>query len=225
MVVELAVSGATIFASKYLQFLILRPKSAKHLLRVFDRYLLIILPVCNKEWAGNALCHWTDLKLLDAFHRRIHGVRAGDVHQLKHRGRDGSTGRDPAMPNRVVVVICAPGDDGPQTRLEGRRARHIISTQTAADNADTIAIDIIAGLQVVDRGANRKFIVIAGVALSDSPSVANPRRINGKAIDAACGEFVADAQVGDFLSGIQAAKEHGCRLRAGPLTGRNEIGR
>jgi hypothetical protein len=83
--------------------------------------LLVILPVRNEKWAGNALSDWTDLKFLDVLHRGIHGVGAGDVHQLKRRGRDGSADSHAAMPNRVVVVIRAPGNDSAQTRLEGGR--------------------------------------------------------------------------------------------------------
>jgi hypothetical protein len=36
------------------------------------------------------LSNRANLKFLDVLHRRIHGVGAGDVHQLKRRGRDGS---------------------------------------------------------------------------------------------------------------------------------------
>src|SRR3954452_24165033 len=133
MVVELAVSRPAILASKDFQFLIFRSKNAKHLLRIFDRYLLVILPVRDEKRAGNALSDRTDLKFLDVLHRRAHGVGAGDVHQLKRRRRDGSADSHAAMPNRVVVVIRAPGNDSPQTRLEGGRARHIISTQTATN--------------------------------------------------------------------------------------------
>jgi hypothetical protein len=71
MVVELAVSGPTILASKDFQLLILRSKSVKHFLRIFDRYLLVILPVRNEEWAGNALSNRANLKFLDVLHRRI----------------------------------------------------------------------------------------------------------------------------------------------------------
>src|ERR1700716_578279 len=98
MVVELAVSGPTILAGEDFQLLVLRGDNAEHLLRVVDRDLLVILPVRNKEWAGNELSNRLDLKLLDVLHRRIHGVGAGDVHQLKQPGREGPARGETAGP-------------------------------------------------------------------------------------------------------------------------------
>src|SRR5436305_10510174 len=132
MIVELAVSSSAILAGKDLQFLVLRSDNAKHLPRVIDRDLLVISPVRNKERAGNAMSNRLDLKLFDVLHRRLHGVGAGDVHQLKHRGCDRATDSEPALPDRMVIIVRAPRDDGAQPLFEGGRAGDIISAEAAA---------------------------------------------------------------------------------------------
>src|SRR5262245_66209520 len=127
---------AAVFTIEDFQLLVLGTDDGKHLLGVVERNLLVLAAVRDQERAGDPVPDRRELKIPDVMERGLHRLGAGDVGELEG-GRGARAGHgEPAMPDRVVVVVRAPRHDRLEPRLEGSRAHDGVATEAAGTDPD-----------------------------------------------------------------------------------------
>src|SRR5262249_36417488 len=115
---------------------------------------------------------------------------------------------DAALPHRVIVPDRAPGDAGGKARLERGTARRVVAAQADCDDADLLAVDVIALFQEINASAAGFFIIVAQDEPAETDRLAGAGAVHDQDRDAAFDQVRHAGEVLDFLGDVEAVEEY-----------------
>ena len=136
------------------------------------------------------------------------------------RHREVALARQALLLDVAPVMVGAPHHAAGEARLEGHRARAVVTAKRHAFEADTARVDIVTRLEPVDHLAGPAFAVDHGVHAVQAQRFAGARLVDDQRGDAALRQPARQADaVLEFLARIEAVDLHQQRRRAGHAFG------
>src|SRR5262249_57408665 len=131
-----------------------------------------------------------------------------------HRQRWLELGLDAPLPHRVIIPDRAPGDAGGKARLERGAARRVVAAEADCDDADLLAVDVIALFQEIDASAAGFFIIVAQDEPAETDRLAGAGAVHDQDRDAALDQGRHAGEVLGLLCCVEAVGGyHGRRAR------------